>query len=91
MRYLSVLLGIDLGQAHVADETDGTSVRWSFASGGSERVLEDLLTAASRAPERLASLDSTLRRLAKDPRFTEIVPADFVQLWDAVRPHVGVR
>lgn len=91
MRYLSVLLGLDLGRVPAADAIGGPPVRWTLASGGSERVLENLLTAASRAPERLASLDSTLRRLEKDPRFAEIVPTDFVQLWEAVRPHVRVR
>ena len=83
MRYLAALLGYDaFGLGGVGGEEGGFD---AWCTGvGVDRVLEDLLTTASRAPERLASLGHTLDALSRDPRFDAIVPPDFKQLWDAV-------
>ena len=49
-----------------------------------DRILEDLLTTASRNPTRLESLDQTLIALRADVRFGDVVPQSFRALWDAV-------
>lgn len=81
-RYLAALLGFDVGfgPAGGGGKFGGG---WG-QGGGSNRVLEDLLTTASREPHRLASLDETLKQLRSRPDIADIVPPDFHELWDAV-------
>ncbi|WP_282295174.1 phospholipase D family protein [Stenotrophomonas sp. PS02289] len=84
LRYLAALLGYQtLGISGAGGGDGGPFDRW-FNGIGVDRVLEDLLTTASRHPERLTSLGQTLDALGRDPEFGRIVPADFTQLWEAV-------
>ncbi len=84
MRYLAALLGYDPDGLGGAGGSDGSGSDAWLPGVGVDRVLEDLLTTASRHPERLASLGQTLDALRRDPRFATIVPADFELLWSAV-------
>lgn len=82
LRYLAALLGLTgLGGYDIDGDGSGG---WFGSALEADRVLEDLLATASRHPRRLASLEQTLRRLQTDPRFAEIVPPDFQELWSAV-------
>ncbi|MBS1770571.1 MAG: hypothetical protein JSS77_12975 [Acidobacteria bacterium] len=84
MRYLAALLGYDTLGLGGAGGTDGSRFDSWLPGVSVNRVLEDLLTTASRNPERLASLGHTLDALRRDPQFESIVPPDFGHLWDAV-------
>lgn len=81
-RYLAALLGADLGVG--AGSGSGMFTGGWTGSGVVVRVLEDLLTTASREPARLASLDETLKQLQRRPDVASIVPDEFHALWDAV-------
>ena len=83
MRYLAALLGFDMGGASTGDGEAGRYDSW-IPGLRVDRVLEDLLTTASRQPARLGSLDQTLAALRRDPLFAEIVPPEFDNLWQAV-------
>ena len=85
LAFLRALLGglegiADWPRARTGDRGGGD---WRFGHGN-ETLLEDLLRAASRDPERL----EPVRRLIDDFRKTEegrqIVPDDFLEVWTAV-------
>ncbi len=84
LRYLSALLGAMVGGGLPPAGADGAGYDSWIEGIRMDRVLEDLLTTASRSPRRLESLDHTLSVLQADQRFTAIVPDDFMQLWSAV-------
>jgi hypothetical protein len=92
MQFLRALLG---GLEGLADWATGDGQgAWNDQWGprlGSETLLEDLVRAASREPERL----EPIRRLIEDLRSTaegrEIVPDDFYALWQMVDEVVGGR
>ncbi|MEL7974345.1 phospholipase D family protein [Isoptericola sp. F-RaC21] len=81
-RYLAALLGAEQGFGSAGMGEGLFTGGW--IGGGSSRVLENLLVTASRNPDRLASLDQTLKQLRDRSDVAEIVPEDFHQLWDAV-------
>lgn len=84
MRYLAALLGYDTGGfTRTAGSEQDPGESW-LPGIGVDRILEDLLTTASRNPEQLTSLGQTLDVLGREPQFDAIVPADFKLLWDAV-------
>ena len=84
LRYLGALLGWNL--PFLGGDGDGAWAGGSWRSGGAEdKLLEDLVTTAARAPDRFESLESTLRRLESDPELADLAPPEFRQLWDAVR------
>ncbi|TIC80332.1 phospholipase D family protein [Crenobacter intestini] len=84
LRYLAALLGF----TGASGRRDGSGEAGAFggwiADIHVDRVLEDLLTTASRNPTKLESLDQTLATLKQDERFGEVVPSEFSELWDAV-------
>ncbi|MBD2760540.1 hypothetical protein IEE94_13590 [Yimella sp. cx-573] len=85
MRYLAALLGLPVtGFA----EGDGNGEQWTGRGFGTslrlERILEDLLTTASRNPERLGTLQQTLRALEANEATMDVIPPRFRDLWDAV-------
>ena len=85
LRYLASLLR---GGEHLmldsAAAGDASSAPW-LRSMGADRVLEDLMTTASRTPQRLTALDTILAELAKTEAGRAIVPAEFWSLWESVR------
>ena len=85
MRYLAALLGLPVA---AIGEGDGSGAAWTGAGFGQavrlDRILEDLLTTASRQPDRLGSLEQTLRALEADQATRDVIPPRFRELWDAV-------
>lgn len=45
-------------------------------------VYEDLLIAASRCPGKLKAVESVIQRLQKEPTGKEIIPQEFLKLWE---------
>ncbi|MCD9198327.1 phospholipase D family protein [Aeromicrobium wangtongii] len=85
LRYLGALLGWNLPFLAGGDgDGERSGGRWGSAKP-EDRLLEDLVTTASRAPERFESLESTLRHLESNPELAGLTPPEFRQLWDAVR------
>jgi hypothetical protein len=90
-RYLAALLGWSLTPGASADG-DGEWMGGGWLAGeGGERLLEDMVTTAARAPDRFESLEATLARIETDPKLAKLVPDDFRHLWDAVRTATKVR
>lgn len=84
LRYLAALLGLVSGSGPGGGEGEGGFFGAWVADMRVDRILEDLLTTASRNPTRLESLDQTLTALRADERFGDVVPQSFSELWDAV-------
>jgi hypothetical protein len=73
------------------------SARTKRGAGGSRTVandpvlLESIVRALRRNPERLLAIDRTLQRLRGEGADGNVVPADLVELWDTVRELVSER
>ncbi len=77
LRYLAALLGLVSGSGPGGGEGEGGFFGGWVADMRVDRILEDLLTTASRNPTRLESLDQTLTALRADERFGDVVPQSF--------------
>jgi hypothetical protein len=84
LRYLAALLGLTATPNAGAGRSEGGMFAGWLPDVHVDRVLEDLLTTASRNPSRLESLDQTLSALQQDERFGRVVPKAFSDLWSAV-------
>lgn len=84
LRYLAALLGFTGAPGHGDSNGERGAFGGWIADIHVDRVLEDLLTTASRNPTKLESLDQTLTALKQDDRFANVVPPEFSDLWDAV-------
>lgn len=85
MRFIASLYGGAVGQLP-SGEGDGATP-WTGASmgaGGAAPVLESLLAAASRHPDRLSTLQQTMDALLADPTTKDHVPEEFLALWPAI-------
>lgn len=80
LRYLLLLLG-DLGAAQNSPG-DGKGGSWTVG-GGSEcmPLLEELVRAYSREPERLVEVSRVVRRLTEGEDNQQIVPQEFLETW----------
>lgn len=84
LRYLATLLGVT-GAPGRGDGSGEGGIFGGWIDGiHVDRVLEDLLTTASRSPTKLESLDQTLTALKQNERFGDVVPPEFSDLWNAV-------
>ena len=87
LRYLLMLLWED-NEAEI--EALGMT-RWIFGGGPGRRrggvetlpLLEELVRAFSRNPERLDDIEDLIRRLRSTDEGKKIVPDEFLELWDA--------
>jgi hypothetical protein len=84
LRYLATLLDVTGAPGRGDGSGEGGIFGGRIAGIHVDRVLEDLLTTASRNPTRLESLDQTLTALKQDERFGDVVPPEFSDLWYAV-------
>ena len=86
LEFLRALLGGLESMADMAPEprkSAGSS--WDAGLGfGGETLLEDLLRAASRDPERLKPIRRLIEDLRKTPEGRELVPDDLLAIWNAV-------
>ena len=92
LRFLRALLGGVEGESFsLLRDGDGTSSAALAGMFDGQTLLEDLLRAASRCPERL----DVVRRLVQDLRQTEdgrtIIPPDLYEVWQAIDQTVAVR
>jgi len=87
-----VLGGIDgpIGSLSSAKVMAGRSAGAGNAVQSEAVVLESIVRALRRDPERLAAIDHTIERLRSDTDGSEraIVPPDFLELWTLVRTTV---
>ena len=90
LRYLRLLLA-DLDGFPLTGQIDGAgSADWRVGSADGA-LLEDLIRALSRDPERTLAVDRLLERLEDPTDNTPVVPPDFLALWTAFRPLLPKR
>ena len=82
LRYLLLLLG-DLGYGPPAPDTNGTGNGGLWGSGGpgSMPLLEELVRAYAREPERLREVGRVVQRLIEGSESQDIVPVEFLDTW----------
>ena len=82
LRYLMLLLG-DLGHgpAPLSDSGTGDASAWSFGGYGNMPLLEELVRAYCRDPNRLREIRHVVRRLTDGDETGEIVPPEFLETW----------
>lgn len=90
LRYLRLLLG-DLDSGPLPGQGDGAgSAPWSIAASDGA-LLEGLVRALSRDPERTLAVERLLERLEDPSADAPIVPEEFLTLWAAFRPLLPKR
>ena len=82
IRYLMLLLG-DLGYEPPAENIDGsgTGGSWSRGANAGLPLLEELVRAYAREPNRLQAVGRVVRRLTDGDSDEEIVPREFLDTW----------
>ncbi|MDZ7788902.1 MAG: phospholipase D family protein [Xanthomonadales bacterium] len=90
LKFLRALLGGLEGLVGWA-ETDEAGARAGDWGEGfdAEPLLEDLMRAAARDPERLGPIRRLISDLQDSPDGHSVVPADFLAIWDVVDAVVG--
>ncbi len=87
VRLLLLLLGsLDPSWGDLVDFMKGKPpIEWSLnASLGSEALLEPLLRALSRDPDRLDDIERLVTELVQTPEGRELLPEGWAALWEAV-------
>jgi hypothetical protein len=92
LRYLLLLLG-DYEGGLISD-IKKTSGKNSFKNGGSPAlesipILEELVRAYSRNPEKLKDVENVIRRLTRDTTTDAVIPEEFLNLWEVFRRAIG--
>ena len=82
LRYLLLLLG-DLGKGRVPPMAKGGSGNGKWIAGGYDDMplLEELVRAYSRDPQRLREVERVVQKLTEGNQANQIVPLEFVELW----------
>lgn len=82
LRYLLLLLGdLGYGPPPPDEKGNGKGSAWSFGGSSGMPLLEELVRAYSREPERLREVSRVVRRLTEGDDTQEIVPAEFLETW----------
>lgn len=82
LRYLLLLLGdLGFGPPPADGDGEGSESRWTTGGPGSMPLLEELVRAYAREPERLREVGRVVRRLCEGSGGDDIVPADFIEMW----------
>ncbi len=85
LAFLRALLGGLEGLGHAGEREGAEMSAWQWAPGfGAETLLEDMLRAASRDPERLVAVRRLIADLRRTPQGRDIVPARLDAVWQAV-------
>jgi hypothetical protein len=91
LRYLLLLLG-DLGYGQMPIEGNGLEKggAWNFSGSGGMPILEELVRAYSREPERLREVARVVRRLTEG-KDKDIVPTEFLETWKVFEKAMETR
>lgn len=81
LRYLRLLLGSFAGEEGGGGDGSGTARWWVSGGGGGDALLEDLVRAFARDRTRLEDVRQLVERVRLEDG-DEIVPADFLALWN---------
>lgn len=86
LAYVQALLaGIEEGSFHDRIEAAGEGTRWEAAPGGfGPGLLEQLVRAKSRAPERIAEIRRVVEALSATPEGHELLPREFTEVWSMI-------
>lgn len=92
IRYLLFLLADDSkaeGIGEILREITGGPSARSTHSGFTMPLLEELLRAFSRRPDRIKTIDKRLRELQSAERLEEVIPEEFDVVWCTFREAIG--
>lgn len=81
LRYLMLLLGSLEDNAPLPTGGGAGVAAWGEGGAASAPLLEELVRAYARAPARLREVSRVVRRLSEGAADAEIVPAEFLELW----------
>ena len=82
LRYLLLLLdNLGFGPPPSDNNGQGGSNAWSFGGTDGMPLLEELVRAFCREPERLREVGRVVRRLTEGEESQEIVPEEFLEVW----------
>lgn len=87
LAYVQALLaGIEEGSFHDHSEGSVEGARWEAVAGGfGPGLLEQLLRAKSRSPERLAEIQRVVDALSSTPEGSDLLPREFTEVWSVIR------
>src|SRR5690625_2558956 len=99
LRYLALLLGMDplrVGEETALAATSSVTVPLDGSDGPQERLpplvlFEPLLKAAARGPQQLAGVARQVQELRDMPQADDVIPPEFLQMWDVVLTTVRAR
>lgn len=90
LRYLLLLLGgEDESASDAVGSGTGSSGFWASGGVGGMPLLEELVRAYCRTPERLKEVDAVIRRLTEGSQEQEIVPEEFLEVWSVFQTAIG--
>ena len=90
LAFLRALLGGLEELGHGGDLNEGGAGAWKWEAGfAAETLLEDLLRAASRDPDRLVAVRRLIEDLRRTPNGRDIVPDRLHDVWEAVDATLG--
>ena len=93
IRYLLLLLGDEAADGDASSGFDSRSGKWisGLASGEEIPLLEEMVRAYSRHPDRLRDISGLIRELSSRGDASEIVPERFLKLWEVFESALGER
>lgn len=91
LRYLLLLLQADDKLPDVSELVNAIGGSWRSGSTdfGELPLLEELTRAYCRAPEKLRSIKRLVEQLVATPEGRELIPEEFMELWQLYEPLVG--
>lgn len=86
LAYVQALLaGVEEGAFHGAIDAAEEGARWEAAAGGfGPGLLEQLVRAKARSPERIAEIRRVVEALSSTPEGHELLPREFVEVWSVI-------
>lgn len=92
LRYLRYLLGELAAEDVFSDDGEGTESQWSRLLGlGDSALLEAMMRALSRQPERLEPVRDLVQHLSDTDQGREMLPHEFMLVWQALAPHLAEK
>ena len=93
IRYLLLLLGDEAADGDASSGFGSIFDRWvsGLSSGEEIPLLEEMVRAYSRHPDRLRDISSLIRELSSRDSANEVVPERFLKLWEVFESALGER